>query len=189
MIKTSHKKLSGVYILNNENSGRVYIGSSVDIVTRITNHFRDLKSNRHANKELQKDYNNGDLIKPYYYRLYPVNNKNFLFSEEGKTIEYFKQNNYNLYNKGKLTTNHFITRELLKDYMVDAYCKEKFGCSFLQLTALCVPAEFSMYRDFLLYPDKKEEIKDNYHDVIDYQRKERYYKTHPKVKRKNFMYY
>ena len=185
MIETKTKKcLSGVYILHNEETGKIYIGSSVDIIFRIVQHFTDLENNRHVNKELQKDYNNGYTIKPYFHKIYPVKNKYFLLTEEGKTISEFKKKNYSLYNKAKLLENHFVTDNVLKTAIADAYCKEKYGVTFSQFTSNFVPAEYSMYYEILQKPDKTEEIKDYFSDAISYQRKEYFYRTHPKIKRK-----
>lgn len=186
MITTKNKKsLSGVYILRNERTGKIYIGSSADIIGRFYQHFNDLEKNRHTNKDLQKDYNNGDMIKPFYYKVYPVKHKAFLLTEEGKTIESFKKKKFNLYNKGRLATDHFYTRNQLQALMADAYCKENYGCNFSQLTGHFVPAEYSMHYEFIQSPDNKDEIRKNYRDVISYQKKQYFYDTHPKTKRKH----
>lgn len=47
----------GVYIIKNLYNGFCYIGSSNMIELRIESHFVLLDSNKHYNKNLQKDYN------------------------------------------------------------------------------------------------------------------------------------
>ena len=47
----------GIYKIQNIANGRCYIGSANQIVTRLKQHYKQLKSNKHINKELQQDYN------------------------------------------------------------------------------------------------------------------------------------
>lgn len=47
----------GIYKITNTKNGKVYIGQSVDLTSRINNHKRDLRRNKHVNSLLQKDYN------------------------------------------------------------------------------------------------------------------------------------
>lgn len=47
----------GIYKITNTKNGKVYIGQSVSIATRINNHKRDLRNNNHINCYLQDDYN------------------------------------------------------------------------------------------------------------------------------------
>lgn len=49
------QKLSGIYYIKNTSNGfRVYIGSSIDIVTRLINHFSALRRGVHRCKHLQR---------------------------------------------------------------------------------------------------------------------------------------
>ena len=48
---------SGVYQIRNLINGKIYIGSSKNLLTRKTQHFSDLKHNRHGNSHLQHSYN------------------------------------------------------------------------------------------------------------------------------------
>lgn len=45
-----------IYIIECVANGRVYIGSTMDIESRIKTHFSSLKSDRHMNRLLNKDY-------------------------------------------------------------------------------------------------------------------------------------
>ena len=46
----------GIYIIKNTNNGKVYIGQSVNVEYRISNHFSKLKCKRHDNDHLQRAY-------------------------------------------------------------------------------------------------------------------------------------
>lgn len=50
------EKKMGIYMIKNEKTGRVYIGSSADIDTRIKLHVDDLQRGVHHNFELQNDW-------------------------------------------------------------------------------------------------------------------------------------
>lgn len=51
-------KVSGIYIITNKVTGKLYIGESLDIYRRWHDeHIPQLRKNRHYNKELQKDFN------------------------------------------------------------------------------------------------------------------------------------
>lgn len=47
----------GIYKIQNNDNGKVYIGQSKNILHRKSCHKYDLKNNRHASEEMQKDYN------------------------------------------------------------------------------------------------------------------------------------
>ena len=48
---------SGIYQIENLVSGKVYIGSAVDIDNRKSKHFHDLRNNKHVNTHLQNSFN------------------------------------------------------------------------------------------------------------------------------------
>ena len=47
----------GIYKITNIKNGKYYIGSSKDIINRLSKHFSELKSDSHRNKHLQSSYN------------------------------------------------------------------------------------------------------------------------------------
>lgn len=47
---------SGIYIIQNTNDGKVYIGQSVNINRRLKDHIRLLKLGKHKNTYLQRAY-------------------------------------------------------------------------------------------------------------------------------------
>lgn len=52
----------GIYQIRNVVNGKVYVGSSVDLINRRSNHFRQLRKNIHHNIKLQYSYNkHGEL--------------------------------------------------------------------------------------------------------------------------------
>ena len=170
-------KLSGVYLLKNKQTGRVYIGSSGNIENRVKTHFRDLKFNRHCNKELQNDYNKGNEIEKIIYKTFPVSDHKLLFSEEGKAIRTFQSRNISLYNIMPVNKD-FITSDRLIHLLADLYCLDHYGKNYDQFTAQFVPAEYSMYYECLNDPSKEKEIKDHYDPIIQYQTRLRYYRYH-----------
>ncbi|MGL5051516.1 MAG: GIY-YIG nuclease family protein, partial [Fusobacteriaceae bacterium] len=48
---------SGIYLIVNNNNGRVYVGQSKNVKTRIAVHKRELKKNTHPNSYMRNDYN------------------------------------------------------------------------------------------------------------------------------------
>ena len=59
-ILTAHEKSkmkSGIYIIKNTVNGKVYIGSSTNVVRRRQTHFAQLRKNKHHNPHLQSAFN------------------------------------------------------------------------------------------------------------------------------------
>lgn len=48
--------ISGVYLIENTLNGHRYIGSSINLLFRISKHFRELRRGRHHSKHLQRAY-------------------------------------------------------------------------------------------------------------------------------------
>ena len=49
--------IKGIYIIKNLENNRVYVGETLDVVRRWTEHLQKLQDGKHNNKELQKDFN------------------------------------------------------------------------------------------------------------------------------------
>lgn len=49
--------MAGVYQIYNEETGKRYIGSSIDVERRLKEHKRNLKAHRHSNQHLQNAWN------------------------------------------------------------------------------------------------------------------------------------
>lgn len=94
IIKNNYKRI-GVYFIINDTTGIFYIGSSNDMGTRIRTHITKLDKNKHANKRLQEDWNNGYIFSIKIYKeLYTTKEACELESELIK-------NHINIYNKSK----------------------------------------------------------------------------------------
>lgn len=50
-------KQMGIYRITNKVSGKIYIGSSTDILQRIKKHFKELRTGNHRNRHLQSSFN------------------------------------------------------------------------------------------------------------------------------------
>ena len=50
-------KLIGVYLIANIKNNKMYVGSSIDLISRKSHHFQHLRKNIHGNKHLQSSYN------------------------------------------------------------------------------------------------------------------------------------
>ena len=47
--------LAGVYMIRNKVKGKVYIGSSRDVMRRLKSHEKALQEHKHPNKEMQSE--------------------------------------------------------------------------------------------------------------------------------------
>ena len=65
----ANERLCGVYGLINEVDGKLYVGSSMDIVARVKRHFRRLETKAHTNSHLQAAYNLGHRFRPVVIEL------------------------------------------------------------------------------------------------------------------------
>lgn len=63
----------GVYAIINKTNGREYVGSSEKgILSRINQHEHLLKTGKHNRKEMQEDYNNGDVFEAEIIFILPI---------------------------------------------------------------------------------------------------------------------
>ena len=53
---SKYRNKSGIYYLKNKVTGKIYIGSSNDIGSRISKHFSQLRKGNHPNNNMLKDY-------------------------------------------------------------------------------------------------------------------------------------
>ncbi len=99
------KKLSGIYIITNKVTGKIYIGESLDIYRRWhKEHIPDLRKNKHYNKNLQEDFDkygedNFDFeILERYSEDNPIATKARILILEDYYMRYFKKAGISLYN-------------------------------------------------------------------------------------------
>lgn len=57
LTKQKYEHMKAAYIIMNSQTGHFYIGSSVKLFSRLTNHRKDLRNDHHHVKKLQEDYN------------------------------------------------------------------------------------------------------------------------------------
>ncbi len=81
-INNSSKNIIGVYCIYNKISGKVYVGSSIEVITRIGNHFWWLLNNKHKNIHLQSAYNKYGKENFEYIILEETNVDNLLTREQ-----------------------------------------------------------------------------------------------------------
>lgn len=63
MKREAKEKVQGVYVLINTTNQKKYIGSSMDIHSRLQTHFSALNKGTHNCLRMQHDFNNGDQFK------------------------------------------------------------------------------------------------------------------------------
>lgn len=89
----------GVYMFRCIETDFYYIGSSVDIRSRLQDHNNDLKRNEHVCKLLQQHFNNNFTFETII--LYQDKNKRLSYKIlENECIKYFYEHEYKLYNYG-----------------------------------------------------------------------------------------
>jgi group I intron endonuclease len=92
--------LSGIYKITNGATGKVYIGSSINVLKRIRLHDKFLSSNKHQNKILQRAYNKDGSSFFIYECLEIVEDYNLLLLREQHYLDlyksYLRKNGYNI---------------------------------------------------------------------------------------------
>ncbi|SAK59250.1 GIY-YIG catalytic domain protein [Caballeronia arationis] len=58
----------GLYLIGDLTNGKMYIGSSENVPRRVSQHFSDLRGERHSNIHLQRSFNLGHVfsVQPIY---------------------------------------------------------------------------------------------------------------------------
>lgn len=166
-------ELPGIYEIRNTRSGAVYIGSSVNIRKRIIEHEAALKRGDHDIKGMSDDYAAGDsftvtIIKRIHTRFIKE-----LQAQEAEEIKRRNENGEMLYNRQPILSRYTST-QVLVDEMADRYCRARFGKPLYMITSKC-PAEIDMLYKILKCPDREQDIRDEYAEVISYQSHRRYY--------------
>lgn len=105
----------GIYRIKNLKTGKIYIGQSNDIRSRIKNHIKNLTCGTHTNKGLQEDYDNCGLSIFDYDILFECD-KNDLFELESKTIKEYYDKNIKLYNETDLQKIRGWVRRVYSTY-------------------------------------------------------------------------
>ena len=87
-------KSSGIYIIKNAKTKKVYVGSSINITNRVRNHIKDLNKGIHHSMKLQRSFNKHGL-QVFVYGVIELCDKNLLPLREKYWIDY-----YDSYKKG-----------------------------------------------------------------------------------------
>ena len=99
--------MKGIYSIKNNITGRIYIGSSNDILKRIKQHFNNLRKNKHPNKLLQNSFNK-HLESSFNYEILQICDEN-ITQDEILQIEQFYINKHDfnkLYNLNQDVTKN-----------------------------------------------------------------------------------
>lgn len=101
---------SGIYALENQSDGKVYIGQSKNLEKRKCTHFWLLKSNRHFNIHLQRAWNRGD---GFVFKILELCEPEELNEKEIAWIEKYNAMNegYNFCEGGVSTCGYHFTEE------------------------------------------------------------------------------
>jgi len=78
----------GIYAIYWLNTGKVYVGQSINVSQRINRHFHELKNNIHYNRKLQEEYNKDsdcNFIILEECNINELNNKEIFWSKELNT--------------------------------------------------------------------------------------------------------
>ena len=93
----------GIYIIKNKKENKIYVGQSIMIEQRRTQHLTDLRGKRHPNKQLQEDFNRlGE--ESFEHQVYQEVNKNdvlLIKLKELETMLKFRNDGWSLYNSEK----------------------------------------------------------------------------------------
>lgn len=57
MVQIAYKRIKGIYVVTNKETGKKYVGKSLNIKVRWSRHKYNLRDNIHWNIEMQQDYN------------------------------------------------------------------------------------------------------------------------------------
>ena len=80
--------MTGIYIIEHEESGKKYIGSAIDIDERFSNHVWSLDSGRHCNIHLQNAWDKYAVGAFKWYKFIECAPEDLIYIEQ-RTIDYF----------------------------------------------------------------------------------------------------
>jgi predicted GIY-YIG superfamily endonuclease len=93
----------GVYIIKHKNTERVYIGSSINMYSRIYCHKNKLKNNRHTNPKLQ-NFCNKHGFEGFIFEVKEFCEKEKLIEREQYWMDYYKSYTDNGFNVSKIAS-------------------------------------------------------------------------------------
>lgn len=122
---------SGLYLISNKSTGKVYIGSSSNLRKRRLTHMRQLRNGNHHNVYLQRAFNKyGESDFHFCVLLYI--RKEELFNSERLWIDCLKEVGYPLYNIGSVSGGDNLTNHPDKENILARYSEiAKYNMSLL----------------------------------------------------------
>ena len=115
---------AGIYTIENRKTGRVYIGSSINIQGRIRTHFGQLQRNEHPNKFLQSSFNKHGGQNFVWDILERVEDPNELLIREQYWIDLSKNEESRLFNLSPFATGSIgMTKCLSTRYKISKTLK------------------------------------------------------------------
>jgi hypothetical protein len=101
VMKRKMKNMTGgIYTIKNKKENKIYVGQSIMIEQRRTQHFTDLRGKRHPNKQLQEDFNRlGE--ESFEHQVYQEVDKDdvlLIKLKELETMLKFRNDGWSLYN-------------------------------------------------------------------------------------------
>lgn len=166
---------AGIYQIENTDTGKIYIGSSVNIAKRIGEHLNALKGHYHDNKPMQEDFDKGARFYTTVLKQMTIDFLQELRLEELRAIDGAKRTKAVLYNTAEIHYP-YRSKQRLTEILADKYCKEHFGVSLGNFLNKC-PAAIDMWTCILGHPEKEAEIKSKYKAVISYQNQQANHKN------------
>jgi group I intron endonuclease len=136
---------SGVYRIVNLKTGRMYIGSSIDLKVRKINHFSMLKNNKHSSIILQRAYNKAENKNIFEFQILEYCNKSKLIERENfYLINFCKAKEY----------IDKINKEFLKlSYNILPIASEGFSGRHRIETIQKMKENHPLRKDILIYKD------------------------------------
>lgn len=127
---------SGIYVIVSKIDGKLYIGQSKRLAYRVSDHFRRLKNNKHANRHLQHAFNLYGQ-ENFYHEIVEYCDDSMLSEAEAFYISYLKTNSEtNGYNFKIEMGDHSRHSESTKIYMRSVkQCKKVYA---FDLNGQCV---------------------------------------------------
>lgn len=144
--------IPGIYKITCVVENKSYIGSSINIIQRLTTHKAQLKYNKHENRFLQTLYNNYGINSFQFVTLEIVWNMYLLISIEDRWIEEYKAELVNIKDKS--------TRPK-KEYLFDYYERLEASIEYSYYELVKVKKYKDEYLIKLLNRDKSDEERIN----------------------------
>ena len=109
------KKKCGIYQIRNLANGKLYIGQSIDLYSRMRAHLNNLRGKRHRNSHLQRSYDKyGEKF--FEFKIIEECSSKLLDDREIYWVEYYSTNNgkycYNF------LPNKFLYRLVVSNYIL-----------------------------------------------------------------------